>query len=99
MLGDRRRLGYAQYGKPDGEPLFYFHGHPGSRLEGRFAHKAAAEAGFRVIALDRPGYGLSDFKPGRALKDWPEDVAEAADMLGLAKFSVAGASGGGPYVC
>jgi pimeloyl-ACP methyl ester carboxylesterase len=97
VLTDRRRLGFAQYGKQDGEPLFYFHGHPGSRLEARFAHSAAAEAGFRVIALDRPGYGLSDFKPDRAIRDWPDDVAEAADLLGVAKFSVAGASGGGPY--
>ena len=96
-LADGRRLGYAQYGTPDGQPLFYFHGHPGSRLEARFAHAAAAQAGFRVMALDRPGYGLSDFKPGRALRDWPDDVAEAADSLGIAKFSVAGASGGGPY--
>jgi pimeloyl-ACP methyl ester carboxylesterase len=97
VLADQRRLGYAQYGKPDGQPLFYFHGHPGSRLEARFAHAAAAAAGFRIIALDRPGYGLSDFKPGRTLRDWPADVAEAADTLGIAKFSVAGGSGGGPY--
>jgi pimeloyl-ACP methyl ester carboxylesterase len=97
VLSDGRRLGYAQYGKPDAQPLFYFHGHPGSRLEARFAHAAAAEADFRVIALDRPGYGLSDFKPGRTLTDWPNDVAEAADALGFAEFSVAGASGGGPY--
>jgi hypothetical protein len=55
VLGDGRRLGYAQYGQPDGEPLFYFHGHPGSRLEARFAHAAAAGASLRVIALDRPG--------------------------------------------
>jgi pimeloyl-ACP methyl ester carboxylesterase len=96
-LGDGRRLGLAQYGRPDGEPLFYFHGHPGSRLEAQFANAAAAEAGFRVIALDRPGYGLSDFQPGRALRDWPKDVAEVADLLGLSRFSVAGASGGGPY--
>jgi len=45
LLGDGRRLGYAQYGRPDGEPFFYFHGHPGSRLEARFAHQVAAEAG------------------------------------------------------
>jgi pimeloyl-ACP methyl ester carboxylesterase len=96
-LGDGRRLGYAQYGQPDGEPVFYFHGHPGSRLEARFADKAATAAGFRVIALDRPGYGLSDFQPGRALTDWPADVAEAAGLLGASRFSVAGASGGGPY--
>jgi pimeloyl-ACP methyl ester carboxylesterase len=96
-LHDGRRLGYAQYGRPDGEPIFYFHGHPGSRLEARFARQAAAEAGHRLIALDRPGYGLSDLRPGRVITDWPDDVAEAADQLGLGRFSVAGASGGGPY--
>lgn len=96
-LGDGRRLGYAQYGQPDGEPLFYFHGHPGSRLEARFAHEAAAGAGLRVIALDRPGYGLSDVQPGRAITDWPADVAEAAGLLGIGRFAVAGGSGGGPY--
>ena len=97
VLGDGRTLGHAQYGRPDGEPLLYFHGHPGSRLEARFAHRAAAEAGLRVIALDRPGYGLSDFQPGRVITDWPADVAEAADLLRIGRFSVAGASGGGPY--
>jgi pimeloyl-ACP methyl ester carboxylesterase len=97
LLDDGRRLGYAQYGRPDGEPIFYFHGHPGSRLEGRFAHSAAAEAGFLVIALDRPGIGLSDLQPGRALTDWPADVAAAAEKLGFSRFCVAGASGGGPY--
>jgi pimeloyl-ACP methyl ester carboxylesterase len=96
-LADGRRLGYAQYGQPDGEPIFFFHGHPGSRLEARFAHQAAADLGFRVIALDRPGYGLSDFQPARVITDWPADVAEAADHLQIARFSVAGASGGGPY--
>ncbi|HXW87546.1 MAG TPA: alpha/beta hydrolase [Streptosporangiaceae bacterium] len=97
VLRDGRRLGLAQYGRPAGEPILYFHGHPGSRLEARFAHPAAAEAGFRVVALDRPGYGLSDVKPGRAITDWPADVAEAADQLGIPRFCVAGASGGGPY--
>ena len=97
VLRDGRRLGYAVYGQPDGEPILYFHGHPGSRLEARLAHEAAAAAGFRVIALDRPGFGLSDFMPGRAITDWPADVAQAADSLGIGRLSVAGASGGGPY--
>jgi pimeloyl-ACP methyl ester carboxylesterase len=97
MLSDGRRLGYAQYGQPGGEPIVYFHGHPGSRLEARFGHEAAVAAGFRVIALDRPGCGLSDVQPGRVITDWPADVAQAADALGIDRFSVAGASGGGPY--
>ncbi|HEY2506633.1 MAG TPA: alpha/beta hydrolase [Streptosporangiaceae bacterium] len=97
VVGDGRRLGCAQYGLPDGEPVFFFHGHPGSRLEARFAHAAAAAGGFRVIALDRPGYGRSDFQVGRAITDWPDDVAAAADQLGISRFMVSGASGGGPY--
>jgi pimeloyl-ACP methyl ester carboxylesterase len=97
LLDDGRRLGYARYGRPGGEPVFYFHGHPGSRLEGRFAHSAAAAAGILVIALDRPGLGLSDVQPDRTLTDWPADVAAAADKLGFARFAVAGASGGGAY--
>lgn len=96
-LSDGRTLGYAEYGRADGESLFYFHGHPGSRIEARFAREAAVSAGLRVIAVDRPGYGLSDFQPDRALTDWPGDVAEVADLLGIPRFHVAGASGGGPY--
>lgn len=96
-LSDGRTLGYAEYGDPDGVPGFYFHGHPGSRLEAQLAHDAAVERGLRVIALDRPGYGRSDFQPGRRILDWPNDVAEAADKLGVREASVVGASGGGPY--
>lgn len=96
-LRDGRSLGYAEYGNPRGEPAFYFHGHPGSRLEAQLAHEAALSRGVRVIALDRPGYGRSDLQPRRKILDWPTDVAEAADMLGVARFAVLGASGGGPY--
>jgi pimeloyl-ACP methyl ester carboxylesterase len=96
-LRDGRRLGYAEYGKSDGKPGFYFHGHPGSRLEPQFADEVAADAGLRVIALDRPGYGLSDFLPNRTILDWPRDVEDVASTLGLSAFSVIGSSGGGPY--
>lgn len=92
-----RRLGYARYGQPGGEPLLYFHGHPGSRLEGRLAHEAAAAAGICVVALERPGYGRSDYQPGRVITDWPADAAAAADALGIGRYMVAGGSGGGPY--
>jgi pimeloyl-ACP methyl ester carboxylesterase len=96
-LRDGRTLGYAEYGDPAGDPGFYFHGHPGSRLEAQLAHEAAAERAIRIVALDRPGYGRSDVQPDRRILDWPGDVAEAADQLGLRTFSVLGASGGGPY--
>ena len=51
----------------------------------------------RVIAVDRPGCGLSDFLSGRQFLDWPDDVVELADALQLDRFAVLGYSGGGPY--
>ena len=32
-LPDGRGLAYAEFGKPDGHPVLYCHGAPGSRLE------------------------------------------------------------------
>jgi pimeloyl-ACP methyl ester carboxylesterase len=53
--------------------------------------------GVRLIAIDRPGMGLSAFQPSRRLVDWPDDVVEVATTLGLDRFAVLGISGGGPY--
>jgi pimeloyl-ACP methyl ester carboxylesterase len=96
-LRDGRTLGYAEYGDPKGKPGFFFHGFPGSRLQARVADATAARLGVRIIALERPGFGLSDFKPGRTIGDWPADVTEAADALAIDRFAVMGASLGGPY--
>jgi pimeloyl-ACP methyl ester carboxylesterase len=97
-LADGRALAYAQYGVPDGHPVFYFHGFPGSRLDWSITGvDGDAYAGARVIAVDRPGCGLSDLKPGRTMRDWPSDVAELADALAIERYAVLGISGGGPF--
>lgn len=57
----------------------------------------ATEAGFRVITVDRPGYGMSDFLPDRTFQDWPQDISQLADHLHVKDFRVVGFSGGGPY--
>jgi hypothetical protein len=46
-----RTLAYAQTGQPDGVPLFYFHGIPGSRLD--------FEQPFNRPALEDTGCGSS----------------------------------------
>lgn len=96
-LSDGRTLGWAEFGSPGGEPVLYFHGWPGSRLEASLLDAAAQRAGVRLIAVDRPGIGLSTFAPKRALRDWPADVWELVDRLQLDRPSVLGVSGGGPY--
>jgi pimeloyl-ACP methyl ester carboxylesterase len=96
-LRDGRSIGYAEFGDPDGRPLVFFHGSPGSRLEGRLADGAAKGRGVRVVALDRPGFGASDFQPGRTILDWPDDVVEVADALDIARFAVLSISAGAPF--
>jgi pimeloyl-ACP methyl ester carboxylesterase len=97
-LRDGRNLAYAEYGRRRGSPAFYFHGTPGGLLEGRLLDEAARLQDVRLIAVDRPGYGSSDFKKDRRITDWPGDVADLADALEIDRFGVVGLSGGGPHV-
>jgi pimeloyl-ACP methyl ester carboxylesterase len=96
-LPDGRELAWLEAGRPRGRPVFAFHGTPGSRRQVSFDEKAITAAGVRMIAPDRPGYGLSSYQPGRSLSDWPADVAVLADHLKLDTFAVVGVSGGGPH--
>lgn len=96
-LPDGRRLCFAEYGAPAGRPLMFFHGTPGARLLAGVAHGAARRLKVRLIAPERPGFGHSDFQPGRRIAAWPDDVMALADALGLARFAVVGVSGGGPH--
>jgi len=98
-LKDGRMLGYAEYGTLEGKPVFYFHGFPSSRLDWPLfdTDAIAARLNVRIIAVDRPGYGLSAFKRGRKILDWPDDVIELADALRVDRFAVLGILGGGPY--
>ncbi len=98
-LSGGRSLGYAEYGDPQGQPVLYFHGLPSSRLElNRPAiDEIATRFHARLIALDRPGIGLSDFWP-YTIAAWPDIVIEFADRLNIARFAVLGFSGGGKYV-
>ncbi|TAN03432.1 MAG: alpha/beta hydrolase [Rhodanobacteraceae bacterium] len=97
-LRDGRKLGFAEYGKADGIPLLLFHGTPGCRIMKRLETAPwINENGLRIIIPDRPGYGLSDPDRKRTIMDWATDVEQLANHLGLARYHVAGGSGGGPY--
>lgn len=94
-LSDGRRLGYGEYGQRGGKPVLIFHGCPGGRQFDQ--GPAVSEAGAWAFVLERPGYGLSDPKPGRTVLDWPADVVAFADTFELERFAVAGFSAGASY--
>ncbi len=60
QLPDGRRLSYTEFGERTGYPLIHFHSAGSSRLEAASFHQSAKQSGFRIIAIDRPGIGLSD---------------------------------------
>lgn len=97
QLRDGRLLGYAEWGDPSGTPVLYFHGLHSSRLALYQTPAFFAAHGIRFITVDRPGIGLSSFQRGRTLLDWPDDVAQLADALELARFAILSITGGGMY--
>jgi pimeloyl-ACP methyl ester carboxylesterase len=96
-LADGRTLAYAQWGDPNGSPVFALHGTPGTRLNRPPDDESVTATGARLITYDRPGYGLSSRHAGRTIADCVPDVVALADHLGLDTFAVQGGSGGGPH--
>jgi len=98
LLRDGRVLAWDEYGDLGGRAVLWFHGAPSCRLEGRLFAEWASANGVRVIVPDRPGMGRSTPSPGATVGSWSSDVVALLDHLGLARVSVMGGSGGGPYV-
>jgi pimeloyl-ACP methyl ester carboxylesterase len=98
-LRDGRAVGFRQWGDPDGSPVIFVHGSPGSSVWSPDPHQAATRAlGVRLITVDRPGFGRSDVRTGLTVGGWTSDVAELADGLGLDRFGIVGVSAGGSWV-
>jgi pimeloyl-ACP methyl ester carboxylesterase len=99
-LANGRTIGYATWGDPEGTPVFFAHGTPGSRrVRTPSLDDPAwlARRRLRFIGVDRPGYGYSDPWPEASMLDCAEDFGRVADRLGIERFSLIGFSGGGPY--
>jgi pimeloyl-ACP methyl ester carboxylesterase len=90
-------LAFAEYGERGGVPVFFFHGWPSSRTMAELTDSAARELGVRIISPDRPGIRGSTLQPNRKLVDWPRDLEQLADQLGIERFHIFAVSGGAPY--
>lgn len=80
-----------------GKPVMYFHGTASSRLEALLLKDLADTANLQIIGVDRPGYGLSTYKPRKNLRDFNDDLNQLTKQLGIERFGVLGWSGGGAF--
>jgi pimeloyl-ACP methyl ester carboxylesterase len=78
-----------------GEPLILLHANTGTSENWQKQIPAFTRAGYRVIAIDRPGWGKSVIREGQQPLSVAEDLDALADRLGLAKFHLLGVAGGG----
>jgi pimeloyl-ACP methyl ester carboxylesterase len=92
-LADGRRVGVAVWGDVGGRPVVLCHGNPGSRLICPDLTTTRAE-GVQLIALDRPGIGHSEPRPGFTLRDTADDLVAVLDALHLDACTVIGWSAG-----
>jgi pimeloyl-ACP methyl ester carboxylesterase len=102
-LGDGRTLrvhdggGDERSARGSGFAVLWHHGSPQTGALLPPLLEATARRGLRLVAYGRPSYGGSTPAPGRSVADAAGDVEQLADALGLERFSVMGASGGGPH--
>jgi pimeloyl-ACP methyl ester carboxylesterase len=96
-LPDGRALEIEVSGPDDGPVLLFHHGTPGSVQQRRYLAEAVIARGWRFVTYSRAGYGRSDRNPGRSVADVVPDVRAVLEHLGVERFLVAGASGGGPH--
>ena len=94
--GGGRRVHVIEAG--DGAPVVFLHGSGTSALSALSLVEHLR--GIRIIALDRPGYGLSDpveVPRERFRQAAIEFLDESVDALGLESFALAGGSMGGTW--
>ncbi|MEX2131114.1 MAG: alpha/beta hydrolase [Pseudohongiellaceae bacterium] len=96
-LADGVSLAYQEFGSPRGFPVFYLHSTGGSRLECAFFDQSARKLGFRLIAVDRPGIGYSDFKNLTSLSEFAGNLLELANALKIPRFGLMSFSSGGMF--
>ena len=93
---DGRVVAWASWGVPDGRPLMWLQGTPGSRLGATANQESYERVSAHVVTFDRPGYGRSSPHRDVTVLSVGDDALAVADAVGWDTFAVAGISGGGP---
>lgn len=90
------RTHYFDFGDPaSGRVLVFLHGFCGTGYEADCLAPGFLEAGYRIVAPDWPGAGLSDALPDTSMESLSAWLDSFREALGLERFALAGHSLGG----
>lgn len=82
------RIALADHGPVEGVPLLILHSSVSGRHHSPRLITRLQAAGYRPLALDRPGFGLSDRAEGDPVKAAVADIADVREALGLPAMPV-----------
>lgn len=96
QLHDGRRLAWSEWGSVDGIPVLFCPGAGMSSWLG-FGASDLPSLGLKLIAIDRPGLGLSDPHPNKTLSSWVDDTREFIQTNNFHPVLALGFSQGAPF--
>jgi pimeloyl-ACP methyl ester carboxylesterase/DNA-binding CsgD family transcriptional regulator len=82
------RVAVADHGPPGAQPVLIFHSNVSGRHHPQRFISALRAAGFRPIAIERAGYGLTDAAEGNLVEAAVRDLHDVLDALGIDRAPV-----------
>lgn len=96
-VGVGTQVFYQEFGDPSNPVLLFIHGFGGASDNWRNNLQVVASKGFRVVAVDLPGFGLSskDYKGSYSHASQAAVLGQFMDLLGINDVTLVGHSMGG----
>ena len=100
IVFERYKIHYVETGNAQSPTLFFIHGSPGSwNAFKEYLQDTLLLRKYRMIAIDRPGFGFSDFGDAQNLKVQSQRISEFIKKIDNKKpLILVGHSVGGPVV-
>jgi len=92
-----KKLLVQEWGAEDQPVVLFVHGFPGCADHGGLMASTSKWGTFRLIAMDRPGYGQSDLQKKITPFKFAEQIKEFLDAKNIQELSIITVSGGAPY--
>ena len=96
QLHDGRKLAWSEWGSVEDIPVLFCTGAGMSGWLG-FGANELPSLGLKLIAIDRPGLGLSDPHPNKTLSSWVDDMRDFIQSQDLHDVLAVGFSQGAPF--